>query len=184
MIPSAAAVACSLLLLSGDGAPPSAPAAPLPRSSIAAVLAHRGALGLTEVEVAELERRDEALQKQLDDIREQLGAPSRPGASARRSAPADRAAQPPSPSAAALPEGAGRGGRGGGRRGGGSGPEGRDPSARAAQLQSRLDDADTAAWLSAEASLDASRREKAREVAAAYREQLADRREAERAGKK
>jgi hypothetical protein len=177
----AATVACSLLLLSAEGAS----TAPLPRSSIAAVIAERGALGLTDAEVAELERRDEALQKQLGEIRDELPASPHPGAGARRSAPEDRRSQPLSPSAAALPQGAGRGvGRGGGRAGGGSGPKERDPADRGAQLQSRLDDADTAAWLSAETTLDPSRREKAREVAAAYREQLADRRDAEHAGKK
>ena len=177
-----ATVACSLLLLGAEGAP-----APLPRSSIDAVIAHRGALGLTDAEVAELERRDEALQKRLDELRDSIAAS--PGSGARRSAPVDRGSPTLSPSAAAPPQGAGRdsgrgGGWGGGRRGGRSAPEERDPAARAAQLQSKLDDADTAAWLSAETALDVSRRVSAREVAERYREQLADRREAEAAGKK
>ena len=42
------------------------------------------------------------------------------------------------------------------------------------------DDADTAAWLSAENVLDPSRRERARDVAEKYREALADQREADR----
>ncbi len=179
--------ACSLLLMGAEATPaPSAAAAPLPRSSIAAVIAQRGALGLTDAEVADLEKRDDALQKQLDEIRDQLAASSRPSAGSRRSAPSDRGSLPLSPYASALPEGAGRGaGRGGGRRGGGSGAqEERDPAARASQLHSRFDDADTVAWLSAETVLAESRREKARGVAARYREQLADRREAERARQK
>ena len=189
MTPFAAAVASSLLLLRAEPSfAPSTSAVPLPRSSIAAVIARRGALGLTDGEVAELEKRDGALQKQLAEIRDSVDASSGPGSGSRRSG-ADRGSQPLSPSASALPEGAGRGGGrgggwGGGRRGGGSGPrEDRDPAVRAAQLQARLDDADTAAWLSAETVLDQSRRDKAREVAARYREQLADRREAERAAR-
>jgi hypothetical protein len=157
---STVAIACALLL--GADAPPGASAAPatLSRSSIAAVLSHRGELGLTDAEVSELERRDETLQKQIEEIR-----------------------------AAALPEGSSGGGHrggglGGGRPAGGRGSAtARDPSARAASLQSRLDDADTAAWLSAESVLAEARREKARDVAEKYREALADEREAKRAAR-
>lgn len=186
---STLAIACAVLLAAD--APASQPApGPLPRSSIAAVLAHRSELGLTDGEVAQLQQRDESLQKQLADIRERFAAaPSRPRADLGRDGGQPRAppgAQPLSPSAGALPEGmAGAGHRGGvwggGRHGGNrSGWQGQDPATRAAALQSRLDDADTAAWLSAETVLAESRREKARDVAEKYREELADQREAER----
>lgn len=194
MVLSALSVACLFLL--GADPPPASPLleGPLPRSSIAAVLSHRGELGLSEAEVSELEKRDEALQEQLADIREQSAAgPSRrgdgAGRSGSRSSPSsDGTAQPSSPIAAAQPEGTSGGGRrgggwGGGRRNAGKrAPDARDQTARTASLQSKLDDADTAAWLSAEAVLGESRREKAREVAERYREQLADRREAARGG--
>jgi hypothetical protein len=49
-------------------------------------------------------------------------------------------------------------------------------------LQSKIDDADTAAWLAAGPLLPESRREKARDIAEKCRETLADRRESERAG--
>jgi hypothetical protein len=188
---STVAVTCALLF--GAGTPPGASAAPatLPRSSIAAVLAHRGELGLTDAEVSELERRDEALQKQIEEIHEQFPAASRAGGASRptgpRSSPStDGTAPASSPTAAALPEGSSGGehrggGWGGGRHAGGRGSAAaRDPSARGASLQSRLDDADTTAWLSAESVLAESRREKARDVAEKYREALADEREAKR----
>jgi hypothetical protein len=175
-------------LLAADPAPAPAAATP-PRSSIAAVLEHRGELGLTEAEVRELEKRDDALARQQEDLREQ-SPPSRRGSGSgsggQRPSQAERGAQPLSPTARALPEGTGGGGRHGGGLGGGHRGEGRssagtqDPAARAAALQSKLDDADTAAWLSAEDVLDPSRRERARDVAERYREALADQREADR----
>ncbi len=177
------------LTLGADPAPAAVPPAePLPRSSIAAVLAHRGELGLTDAEARELERRDDAVAKRQEDLREQLSAARRGGGSrsgGTRSGPGERGALPLSPTASALPEGASggghRGGSGGSHRGEGRGAEGaQDPAVRAAALQSRMDDADTAAWLSAESVLDPSRREKARDVAERFRETLADRREAER----
>jgi hypothetical protein len=177
------------LLLAADPVPAQTAAAPLPRSSIAAVLEHRGELDLTDAESRELERRDDALAKQQDDLREQFPASHRgggSGAGGQRPGQAERGAQPLSPTASALPEGTGGGGRRGGGPGGGHRGEGRssagaqDPAARAAALQSKLDDADTAAWLSAENVLDPSRRERARDVAEKYREALADQREADR----
>ena len=63
-----------LALLSQLAVDPSSMAQPapplLPRSSIAAVLAHRGELGLDDAEVKSLEERDAALQKRLAEIRE------------------------------------------------------------------------------------------------------------------
>jgi hypothetical protein len=190
---SSVAVACALLLWGDTSPSPASPPVLLPRSSIAAVLAHRGELGLTDAEVRQLEERDEALQKQLAEIREQGTASAHAGAGAgrtgaRSSLPSSDTAQPLSPTAAALPQGMGaggyRGGRGGGGRSGGrSAPAAQDPGAWAKALQSKLDDADTSAWLSAEEVLAESRREKAREVAEKHREALADQRDVVRAGR-
>jgi hypothetical protein len=51
-----------------------------------------------------------------------------------------------------------------------------DPSRAQEALDARLDDADTAAFLGAEAALTASQRERARELANEYRESLFERR--------
>lgn len=75
------------------------------------------------------------------------------------------------------------GGMGGHRGSAGSQHPARDPAERAAALQTQIDDADTAAWLAAEALLRESQREKARAVAEKYREELADEREAAKAGR-
>jgi hypothetical protein len=191
MTPSGLAI--SWLLVLGTEPSPAAPARLLPRSSIAAVLAHRGELGLDDTQVKQLEERDAALQRQIADVRERLrAAPSRGGASEGRSrdrqAGAGEGASPPSPADAARAGDAsvGRGRRGGGmggHRGGGGGSEHpvQDPAARAAALQAQLDDADTAAWLDAEALLPEPQRDKARAIAERYREALADEREASRA---
>jgi hypothetical protein len=158
------ALMCSLAFMLGadpSSASP-APPLPLPRSSIAAVLAHRGELGLEAAQVKQLEARDGALQKEIADLRERLAAvPSRGRAG-----------------------GGGRGGGGGmgGRHGGGGGRAAQDPAARASDLQAKIDDADTSAWLAAEALLQESQRERARAIAEKYREALADEREAKRVG--
>ncbi len=162
---------------------------PLPRSSIAAVLARRGELGLTDAEVNALEEREAALQKHLSEIRELNGANERtaPGqgttSSGKRAR--DGTQRPRSPSDNALPDGANgaSGSRrrlGGARSGRHTGQEGRpdDPASRAARLQEQLDTADTEAWLGAEALLPEGKRTKARDVAEKYREALADAREA------
>jgi hypothetical protein len=183
-----------LLAADSPSAPQPAPRL-LPRSSIAAVLAHRGELGLDDVEVKRLEERDAVLQKQLAEIRERLGAPERrdQGREGAGSAPhrsADVPPQPPSPADMAREGGSSGGspGAGGGHRGGGGhgGQRGswasrsaQDPAARAAELQRRLDDADTAAWLEAENLVREPQREPAREVAEKFREALADERDAE-----
>lgn len=186
---SFSALALSLaLLLEADSDGKARP--PLPRSSIAAVLAHRGELGLDDAEVKQLEARDAALQHQADELRQRAGAP--PGHGARRAegpGPAEARGAPgaQSPASTALPEGlaggAGHHGGGrGGRRPGGDAPA-RDPAARAAAVQTQLDDADTAAWLAAEPLLREEKREPARAVAEQYREELADRREEARRGR-
>jgi len=172
------ALAGCLALAQAAEAPPASPA-PLPRSSIAAVLARRGELGLTDAEVSQLEKRDAALQDRVAQLRQAAASPG-PKGSGKGGAPAGG---PPSSPGDGPPHGGGRpGGDGGGRHGERSAQQPHDPASRAAALEARIDDADTEAWLSAEAALDPSRRERAREVAEKYREALADRREA--AGKR
>lgn len=191
----AALVLLPLLGADSSSAPRPAPR-PLPRSSIAAVLAHRGELGLDGAEVKRLEERDAVLQRRLAEIRDQLEAPEgrdragREGRSPPRP-PADGSSPQPSLPEVGPGQGAGPGGgpgprgrfRAGGGHGGrrsGGGRLAQDPAARAAELRRRLDDADTAAWLEAETLLRESHREPARAVAEKYREDLADERDAER----
>ena len=184
-----------LLAADSPSAPQSTPRL-LPRSSIAAVLARRGDLGLDDAQVKQLEERDAVLQKRLVEIREQLGAPAsrgqvRGGARFAPRPPADEPPPPPSPTDMARggtgangSPGAGGGRRGGGgrggQRGGGASRPAQDPAARAAELQRRLAAADTAAWLEAESLLREPQRGPAREVAEKFREALADERDAER----
>ncbi len=185
------ALALSLsLLLQAEGVEPPRPPPPLPRSSIAAVLAHRGELGLDAAEVGQLEERDAALQKLAAELRQRSGAPPAPAHGRDREARtvdrptgAEGGTPPPmGPASAARPEGLGAGGghRGsgrGGRRPDGEGSATKSPAERATALQTQLDDADTAAWLAAEPLLRESKREAARAVAEKYREALADQRE-------
>lgn len=164
--------------------PPSTEA--LPRSSIAAVLEHRGELGLGDRLVKQLEERDAALQKQLTELRGRYPAMGFRGRDAGWQ-PGDGVTPPMSPTTPAQPDGTGGGG---GHRGGmshrlGSGGRGGaapDAAARAAALQTQMDDADTAAWLDAEALLPEALREKARAIAEKYREALADARQAPSTG--
>jgi len=179
--------AVALLCLLAADAPPAPPAVArlLPRSSIAAVIARRGELGLGDAQVKQLEEREAALQRQLAEIRTSFAAPPKVERGDRegpegKAGPASRSGGGPgSPG-----EGRGGGGRHGNRGGGGARPApGESPAARATELRQRLDDADTAAWLGAEQLLPEGLREPARAVAERYREALADQREAERRGK-
>jgi hypothetical protein len=176
----------ALALLAALGADPAPAPRLLPRSSIAAVVARRGELGLDDGQVKQLEERDAALQRQLAEIRERFGQAQRlPGGQGRPrpAGPPDGSSPLPSPAErardpAAGPVPGGGGGRGrhaGGRRGAQGGRED-----RAGELQRRLDDADTEAWLAAESVLAERQRDPARAVAERYREALADEREAAR----
>jgi hypothetical protein len=136
------------------------------------------------------------LQKQVAGLREQLAARTARGHTGGGS-PEDRPRSSPtgsdagtpaplSPSAAALPQGATGGG---GHRGGGTGGHRghgdratKAPADSAPTLQTQIDDADTAAWLGAEPLLKEGQREKARAIAEAYREALADERETGKVG--
>jgi len=159
--------------------PQAAPPPPhLPRSSIAAVLARAHEADLGAEQVSSLAALDEELALRVEDLRARLGAPPRHagGGDARK----DRAGPAGEPSGRAGPDAGGgpdgRGPPGGGGHGpggpgamGGGRPPARETADRAAELQQRLDDADTAAWLKAEALLEPSQRERAREIASEYR---------------
>ena len=180
--------------------------APLPRSSIVAVLAHRSDLSLTDAQVTALERADDELQVQFARLRAEGGVPAPPAGGLRGSV---HGGAPPSgqgggqavpgfgmnagPGGFQLTPGGG-GSQGGAPRGGttpdmggsppadGAKPQARRPDPVKAQeaLEASLDDADTRAFLKAEAVLTPAQRERAREAAGAYREQLFERRELER----
>jgi hypothetical protein len=130
-----------------------APSTDLPRSSIAAILAHRQELALTSAQVEALSRRDDALAKEDEALRAKLAAKSSSG------------------SAPQLPP-SGTGGRRG-RRGG----QQRAPAAgHAPDALTQLDDNDTRAYLEVEEKvLSEAQRPAAREIASAYREALYDR---------
>jgi hypothetical protein len=129
---------------------------PLPRSSIAAVLEHREELGLTIVQVGQLEDLDERLAQRNAAVRD---------------APAAQQTKP----SAAKPSGRGGMRMGRGSRGGALNPERTRPPE---SVEERIDDNDTHAYLEAEGIvLTPEQREPARDIAEDYREKLYDRRE-------
>jgi hypothetical protein len=141
----------------------------MPRSSVAAVLARRGALGLDDAQVRGLEQIEAALEKRQAS----LGA--RPQASG--SAAAAPGAASPSAGDAPPPQEASPGSRGtGGHRGGGrrSAGEGREPARAARAPLAAWDDEDTAAFYRAQELLRPEQRDAARDVAERYRGQLYD----------
>jgi hypothetical protein len=157
---------------------------PLPRSSIAAVLAHQGELELSAEQVRELEKRDEALQKELVAIRDRYGRTPAASPAPHRAPVRSGGASPgaiPGSTSGDRPPGGGAHGMGGGHVG--HPPRARspsgdpDPTTRAAELQRELDDADTHAWLEAETTLPVAKQQRARSVAAKYREDLSEQRE-------
>lgn len=177
-----------LLAVAGcaGGRPVSRPAdlTPLPRSSIVAVLAHRSELALTDEQVATLAVADAELQQKFDRLRAEGALPAQPPAEAGRGPGHGGGPQPPP----------GPGGTGGGPLGGG-GPGAKDkppkdeklaealrrrPDVAQAIVNAKLDEADTTAFLKIERVFTAAQLERAREFANAYREQLFDRREAQR----
>jgi hypothetical protein len=155
---------------------------PLPRSSLAAVLGHRGELDLTDDQVRLLQRLDDHLQE--EDAAIQAEAAKEPPPEKRKK---EDTFEPPmdSPSSAANPGngmGMGMGGRGGGGGRHGTNQFKDKPAAKPVPvdkpLQERLDDNDTEAYENAERSvLKDSQTERARDIASKYREELFDRRE-------
>jgi hypothetical protein len=128
----------------------------LPRSSIAAVLQHRGDLDLTDAQLQRLQARDDALEQQQAPLRDAAAKPL-----------VAKAAQA-TPDSAPAPSG-----RHGSRH--------RNPTPDAKPVgqtpQEQLDDNDTRAYLEAEAEvLTEKQRDPAREVASKYREDLYDQR--------
>jgi hypothetical protein len=163
----ALACACGPSLRNPKPAPPPPPGSlpPLPRSSIAAVLEHREELGLTVVQVGQLEDLDERLAQRNAVLHD---------------APAGQQTKPspakPSQPGGLTMTGGGRGGiRGRGSRGGALNPERARPPE---SVEERMDDNDTHAYLEAEGIvLTPEQRERARDIAEDYREKLYDRRE-------
>jgi hypothetical protein len=146
---------------------PGAVAPLLPRSSVAAVLAQRGALGLTPEQVKQLEQVDAKLARDQEAAR-----------SAAAHAEDPKQAAPQRPTQGAAPPGPG------GMAGGKSRPP---PQIRvnsgpspAEVLERQLDDLDTQAFLQVVESLPEAQREKAVDVASRYREQLFEQREREK----
>lgn len=166
-------LALLLLAPAGRASPADPPAGTLPPllpdSSVAAVLLKRSSLELTPDQVKQLEQVQARLVRDQAAAREEA---SRPPADASGSPGA-----PPSPKAT----GAGGGGPGPGMSGGKTRPppnirtsSGSDTSR---QLDQRLDELDTAAFLKAVELLPEAQREKAIDVASRYREQLFEQRE-------
>jgi hypothetical protein len=177
---SACLAACGSSTPAKPVAAASAPAAdlpPLPRSSLAAVLLHRDELKLTDDQVKALHDLDEELAERAKALSERPSGGAHPdgGVASHRGGGAG--------AGGGAGGGGGRmhmtGGRGGGRGMGGGGfhgtSSGQPKGVRS--LEERLDDADTRAYLQAEEEiLDPAQRDRAREIAEQYREDLYDRR--------
>ena len=152
-----------LTVLLVAGAPPPV----LQSSSVAAVLAQRGALQLSPEQVKQLEQVESSLAREQNAAREELARPP--------DAPAGPGAPPPGKLSA--------GGPGSGSGGAKSKPppivRGSGPSP-AQVLELRLDELDTQALLKAVDMLPEPQREKAIEIASRYREQLFEQREREK----
>jgi hypothetical protein len=174
-----AIAALQSFVLVADPDPKGGPPLPiqLPHSSIAAVLARRAELGLTPAQVRDLERRDEALQREQGDIRERFSVPA-----GDPSAKSPLSFKGPGSGGGQGNPGGGTGGAPGGRGGHGKGTQGQKPKSdgpgdRATRLAEELDTADTRAWLEAAAKLPPQLQDKATAVAEKYREELAEQRE-------
>jgi hypothetical protein len=153
---------------------------PLPHSSIAAVLARRDALHLTPAQVQELDRRDQALEREHREIRAYFSDPDR--ATAGRPPPTYEGPALDGRARSGLPQTV-PGDTESGRRGNQAqatpmpGAVAESPRARAARMQEELDGADTRAWLEAAARLPPELQEKATAIAEKYREELSAQRE-------
>ena len=136
-------------------------------SSVAAVLAQRGALQLTPEQVKQLEQVASRLEREQQVAREELSHPP--------DAPAGSSAPPPGKS----PGGGPGGGMGGAKSRPAPNVRSSGPS-QAQVLQQRLDELDTQAFLKSVEMLPEPQREKATEIASRYREQLFEQREREK----
>ena len=161
---------CAALFSTACASSPQRPAAgatppepPLPRSSIAAVLQHKGELQLSEEQV-----------RRLQDLNDQL---ERQNAALRQEADKKKAGgQPPSNALQPGMGGRSRGGMGGHATGGKRGAPSNAMGPMSAE--ERMDDNDTNAYLEAEKFLSESQRPRALEIASRFREESWDRRHA------
>jgi len=138
--------------------PPPASALPaLPRSSIAAILAHRAELALTEAQIGQLEARDDQLYRENASLRARLDA--------SKDSPAVTSSGPSAPMGSHP-----------GRVGGGGWHSGSRDSTRPTDPLTRMDDNDTRAYLDVEANvLTEAQRPRAQEIASEFRSALYDR---------
>jgi hypothetical protein len=136
---------------------------PLPRSSIAAVLQHRGELQLSDEQVRRLQDLDDQLERQNAALRQE----------------ADKRQTQGQPSGGAF-RGAmgGRSGMGGRSIGGSRSPPSNANGPKS--IEERIDDNDTSAYLEAEKVLTESQTPQAWEIASRFREESWDWRHATR----
>jgi len=168
MICRSSIVVCAALFSTACASSPQRPAAgatppepPLPRSSIAAVLQHKGELQLSEEQV-----------RRLQDLNDQL---ERQNAALRQEADKKKAGgQPPSNALQPVMGGRSRGGMGGHATGGKRGAPSNASGPMSAE--ERMDDNDTNAYLEAEKVFSESQRPRALEIASRFREESWDRR--------
>jgi hypothetical protein len=142
-----------------------APAEPviLPRSSIAAVLLHRGDLNLTDEQMQRLQARDEALDKAQADLRHAMAEKQKAGAKAPQAS-----TDPPPPASPGM----------GGGRHGRQRSTSTEAKPKGESIEDQMNDNDTRAYLDAEADiLTEKQKDAAREIAEKYREDLYDQRE-------
>jgi len=164
---------------------PAKPLPPLPRSSIVAVVQHRGELGLSDEQIEAMEKRDREREEEDAALRAEVEKKKKAAEDAAKNA--GNAAAPNRTPGGMRGGGMGAGMPGGGMRGGGmgGGRGGHSFGAGAAKpggesLEDRLDANDTKAYLDIEDVLTPAQRDAAREIASDYRAQLYDRREQQR----
>lgn len=149
---------------------------PLPRSSLSAVLGHRGELGLTDEQVRLLQRLEDHLLAENAAIQEE--AKKEPPPEKRRREEPSAPPVDPGLSSPGGGMGMGMGGRGGRHASQPHKTVAPTPTPADKSVQERLDDNDTEAYENAEQSvLEKAQAERAREIAEQYREALYDRRE-------
>ncbi len=171
-------VLASLLCASPTPAVEPAPSSPslLHRSSLAAVLAQRGTLQLTQEQVKLFEQADARLAREQDAARAAQAHPV-------DAPPGSQGGDPPGMRSGGAGTGPASGGPGGGKGGGRSRPTPPPRSSGpgpAEVLEQQLDALDTQAFLATVESLPDPQREKVTEVASRHREQVFEQRERER----
>ncbi len=171
-------VVALLLCASPAGAAEPAPAPPslLHHSSLAAVLAQRGALKLTPEQVKRFEQADARLLRAQDAARASQAHPEDAPPGRQDGVPPGR---PPGRSGAGPAGGGPGGGMGGGKSRPGAPPRSSGPGP-AELLEQQLDALDTEAFLEAVEALPEPQREKVTEVASRHREQVFEQREREK----